>query len=158
MENVKDPPGPDVARHEGRHEGLPDAAEVEKVGSGPPTTPISTIYAILTGPPADQVQGDFRREAPRTPRPRTRHLREELAGTALTSLLFPEADTSTNNPSRTNQIVTVDVLNAEVQAEVCLPFSPNLTLLQHACSVRVPTADLPNMAASLGGLVAQEAI
>ena len=33
-----------------------------------------------------------------------------------------------------------------------------LMLVDLLCSVRAPTADLPNMAAFLGGLVAQEAI
>ena len=74
--------------------------------------------------------------------------------------------------------MTVDALNAEVQTilgdgaefpdeldvaigEVCVPFSlPTLTLnsTQLNYRARAPTADLPNMAAFLGGLVAQEAI
>ena len=88
------------------------------------------------------------------------------------------------NPSQTNETataeVTIDALNAEVQTilgdgaefpdeldaaigEVCVPFSlptfvPYPTRLTDACRARAPTADLPNMAAFLGGLVAQEAI
>ncbi|KAI0700659.1 hypothetical protein C8T65DRAFT_657406 [Cerioporus squamosus] len=70
-----------------------------------------------------------------------------LALSALSLLLSREAD------------VTVDALNAEVQAMlgdgVEFPDELDAAIGEVA---RAPTADLPNMAAFLGGLVAQEAI
>ncbi|KAM5543775.1 hypothetical protein V8D89_002392 [Ganoderma adspersum] len=70
-----------------------------------------------------------------------------LALSALSSILAREAE------------VTVDALNAEVQGVVGegveLPEELEAALGEIA---RAPTADLPNMAAFLGGLVAQEAI
>ncbi|RDX42032.1 hypothetical protein OH76DRAFT_1392460 [Lentinus brumalis] len=70
-----------------------------------------------------------------------------LALSALSSLLSREAD------------ITVDALNAEVQTllgdGVEFPDELDAAIGEVA---RAPTADLPNMAAFLGGLVAQEAI
>lgn len=55
--------------------------------------------------------------------------------------------------------VTVDALNAEVQGILGEGVEPPEELEAAVGEIaRAPTADLPNMAAFLGGLVAQEAI
>lgn len=47
----------------------------------------------------------------------------------------------------------------DAAGELWVPFlSVQVVLLTVACSVRAPTADLPNTASFVGGLVAQEAI